>query len=270
MASLAVPDFGGAWVPDTGGDEGGGQGHPPPGLADLLEKFGTNGVVISGVVTWIGAQVDTQTSDACNSLAMRCFQEGEVTAAKDALKGARGKELESLVIDFKKNRQGLGKKEKEIDDIKDAIVALKAAGKMPLILASSDQMVSCPQSWGVPATATVQDVMGRVIMLEKVMADNMQNQKEHMELLRQEVIVPRRQEPRTPSFPDIMVTSDTPSKKRKIEEGAQNTTYAGAAAAVNGVQPLGTPQQKGIQLLKSMLITGQQVPPQQKPQRNIC
>ena len=160
MASLAVPDFGGAWVPDTGGDEGGGQGHPPPGLADLLEKFGTNGVVISGVVTWIGAQVDTQTSDAWKSLAMRCFQEGEVTAAKDALKGARGKELESLVIDFKKNRQGLGKKEKEIDDIKDAIVALKAAGKMPLILASSDQMVRCPQSWGVPATATVQDVMG--------------------------------------------------------------------------------------------------------------
>ena len=91
---------------------------------------------------------------------------------------------------------------------------------MPLLLASSDQMVRCPQSWGVPATATAQDVMGRVIMLEKVMVDNMQSQKEHMELLRQEMLVTRRSEPRTPaaapSFPDVMVTLDTPSKKRKL------------------------------------------------------
>ena len=101
---------------------------------------------------------------------------------------------------------------------------------MPLLLASSDQMVRCPQSWGVPATATAQDVMGRVIMLEKVMVDNMQSQK-HMELFRKEMLVTRRSEPRTPaaapSFPDVMVTLDTPSKKRKLAEAEQRHSYAG-------------------------------------------
>ena len=74
----------------------------------------------------------------------------------------------ALVVDFKTNRSGAGKKVKEIDDIRKALVALRAAGEMPLILASSEQMVRCPQSWGVPDSATVQDVMGRVIMLEKI------------------------------------------------------------------------------------------------------
>ena len=52
-----------------------------------------------------------------------------------------------------------------------------------------------------------------------------------------------------------MVSSNTHSKKRKIEAAAQNPSYAGAAA-VNGVQPLGTPQQRGVKLPKSMLKVG--------------
>ena len=54
---------------------------------------------------------------------------------------------------------------------------------------------------------------------------------------------------------DIMVSSNTQSKKRKIEAAAQNPSYAGAAA-VNGVQPLGTPQQRGVKLPKSTLKVG--------------
>ena len=42
------------------------------------------------------------------------------------------------MIVFKKRKTGFGKEDKEIDDIKDAILALKAAGKMRLIVASSD------------------------------------------------------------------------------------------------------------------------------------
>ena len=49
-------------------------------------------------------------------------------------------------------------------------------------------MVRCPQSWGVPETATVQDVMGKVIMLEQVIASNMETQKLQMEQVKQEMI----------------------------------------------------------------------------------
>ena len=111
MAGPIVPDCGGAWVPDTGG---GGKGQPPAGVTDILEKFGQNGVVISGVVTWIGAQVDTQTSDAWKSLAERCFLPEEISSAKEALRGAKGTILETLVVDFKTNRSGAGKKVKEL------------------------------------------------------------------------------------------------------------------------------------------------------------
>ena len=264
LAAMAMPDLGGAWVPDTGGegDDDSGKGHPPPGVIDMLEKFGQKGIVISGIVTWIEAQIDSQTSDAWRSLAVRCFLDGEVTAAKEALKSAKGIVLENLLTDFKTKRQGASKKAKEIDDIRDAIVALQAAGEMPLVMASSKQMVRCPQSWGVPPAATVQDVMGRVIMLEKVMADNMQNQKEHMELLKQEMLATRKPEPRTPFrgltpsappfLPEVMVTEDTPNKKRKLGETQsqmgmkQPPSYAGIT--MEGVHPLEIQQQKGIKI----------------------
>ena len=38
MAGPIMPDYGGAWIHDTGG--GGGEGSPPDGLLDLLGKFG--------------------------------------------------------------------------------------------------------------------------------------------------------------------------------------------------------------------------------------
>ena len=74
--------------------------------------------------------------------------------------------------------------------------------------------------------------------------------------------------PAVPTFPDIMIGGDTPSKKRKLgEEQAQAgvsqfPTYAGVT--MQGVQPLHK-QQKGMRILQSML----QQQPQPKPQRNI-
>ena len=59
MAGPIVPDYGDAWVPNTGGGESEGEGTPPQGMLNLLGKFGQKGIVISGVVTWIGAQLDT-------------------------------------------------------------------------------------------------------------------------------------------------------------------------------------------------------------------
>ena len=275
MAGVPFPDYGDAWIPDTGG--GGEAGLPPPRMLELLVKFGQKGIVISAIVTWIGAQIDTQVTDAWKSLAERCLLEGEVTAAKDSLKNARGQVLENLVPDFKKKRSGDGKKVKEIDDIRKALVALQTAGEMPLILASSAQMVRCPQSWGVPVTATVQDLMGKMIMLEQVVSSNMDSQKEQMDKLRQDLVATKKGEPRTPSLPEILITGDTPSKKRKLAE-AQTQLEGQVAkptetfASVAGVQPL----------LQNILKIGRQQQQQQqqqqhyqqqnqgsKPQRNI-
>ena len=57
---------------------------------DLLGKFGKNGIVISGIVTWIGSQIDTQNNDSWKSLANRCLLDGELTAAKQTLKNIKG------------------------------------------------------------------------------------------------------------------------------------------------------------------------------------
>ena len=146
MAGQVMPDCGGAWVPDTGGGEV--EGVLPPQVLEQMTKFGNKGVVISGVVTWMVAQIGTHGTDVWRSLAERCFSDKEVTAAKDALKEAKGTVLENLVHDFKVKRQGGAKKTAELDDIRKAIIALESAGELPLVMATSDQMTRCPQSWG--------------------------------------------------------------------------------------------------------------------------
>ena len=57
--------------------------------------------------------------------------------------------------------------------------------------------------------------MGKVIMLEQVMTDNMKSQQENIQVLRQEMQASRGMEPKTPTFPEIRITGETPSKKRK-------------------------------------------------------
>ena len=166
--SEIMPDCGGAWVPDDTG--GGGPGQLPLGVLEQLSKFAGNGIVISGVITWMLAQMDTLSSDIWRSLAERCFVVQEVTAAKEALKQVKGAELEWLMPEFKINRSGPNKKSKELEDIRKALVALREAKQMPLVLATAQQMLRCPQSWGVPESPTSQDVMGKIMHLEKALS----------------------------------------------------------------------------------------------------
>ena len=214
----------------------------PTGVLEEIGKLSKKGILISGVVTWIQAQIGTHGTDIWKSLAQRCFLGPEVTAAKEALRSAKGAVFENLVTDFKVNSLGDGKETKEIEDIRKAIVALQAAGDMPLVMATSSHMQRCPQSWGVPETATVQDVMGKVMELEKAMADNiecqrqqmvdsMESQRQQMDLMKQELLS-RKVEVRTPVIPQIVIPGDTPSKKRKLVETAEGQTqqqvsYAG-------------------------------------------
>ena len=99
MAGQILPVFGGALVPDTGGegDQGGGVAQLPPGLLDILLKFGQKGIVVSGVITWVSAQIDTQTNDSWKTLAERCFKDSEISEGKEALKVKRQEAL--LVIE---------------------------------------------------------------------------------------------------------------------------------------------------------------------------
>ena len=95
--------------------------------------------------------------------------------------------------------------------------------------------------------------MGKVMELEKAMADNiecqrqqmvdsMESQRQQMDLMKQELLS-RKVEVRTPVIPQIVIPGDTPSKKRKLVETAEGQTqqqvsYAGVTLA--RVTPLGT------------------------------
>ena len=83
------------------------------------------------------------------SLAERCFLVGEVTAAKEALKKAKGPVLEELMPEFKINKSGQNKKSRELEDIRKALVVLREKNQMPLILATANHILQCPrpQSW---------------------------------------------------------------------------------------------------------------------------
>ena len=87
------------------------------------------------------AQIDRFGGDNWRSLAERCFSPSEVTSAKEALKSAKGSVLETLLPDFKTNRSGPNKKAREIDDLRKAIEALSESNQLPLVMASSQQML---------------------------------------------------------------------------------------------------------------------------------
>ena len=265
-----LSDCGGTWVPDDSG--GGGIGSLPPCVMEEIAKLATHGIVISGVITWIQAQIDTLGSDIWRSLAERCFLAKEITAAKDALKSAKGTALETLLPEFKTNRSGPNKKSREIDDIKKAIEALTQAKQMPLVLASSQQMLRCPQSWGVPESPTSQDVMGKIYHLEKALSDSIEIQRENMSKIREEIQASKSLTVK-PTPPVISVTEDTPSKKRKFENTScsqpahpqqhEQQSYAGVA----GISPLGRRQnQSGLSILQGLLQKNQ---PSQAS-KNLC
>ena len=275
MVGVILPDCGGAWVPDTGGDNSEGTGEVPDVVMEQLRNHGKKGIVISGLVAWIEVQMGTEGCDIWRALAERNWVDSEVTLAKEALAGACGHLLETLVPEFKTRRQ---KKEKEIEDIRKAIVALKANNSMPLVLASSGMMTRCPPAWGQPATATTQDVMGKVHMLEEVMSSHMELQRKQMEILSQEVAGLKASGtlPKVPPvFPSISVDlSETPSKKRKFEDCPNSQPSYAAAVGVKGVQAMPAPvlhdQQDSVKLLQQVLQQQGKPKDRSRSPRNIC
>ena len=261
MVGIILPDCGGSWVPNTGGG-----GSLSPDIVKQLSENGQKGVVLSGVVAWIEVQLDQHGSEIWRPLAEKNWLEGEISAAKEALRAVCGQELLTLYPEFKTNRQGPNKKSKEIEDIIKAIQALQSNNSMPLIIASSGMMGRCPSSWGQPANPSSQDLMEKVHMLEEVMSTFMEQQRKQMDKLTGELATARVTAPRTPGLhvPPIIAV-DSPAKKRKFE-AAQSDGASYAGAVLGGVKPLGQQQQNSIRVIQSLLQ--QQNSPRQN--KNIC
>jgi hypothetical protein len=142
-----------------------------------------------------------------------------------------------------------------------------------LLLATSQQMTKCPQSWCVTQTPTNQDVMGKVALLEKALADSLELQKEQMRHVKDEISALRSTGPRTPGIPVITLNPDTPStKKRKLNEALVTESNQEASyASMAGISPLGLQQQQGIQMLQSILQKQQPAAaPKVVQKKNIC
>ena len=237
MVGVILPDCGGACVPPDGG--GGPAGNIPLVISDKISEHSQNGVVLSGIVAWIEVQLDTVGNTIWRPLADKSWSESEISTAKEALRATCGQDLINLYPDFKTNRQGGNKKLKEIDDIVKAIQALQTNNKMPLVLASSGMMGRCPSSWGQPENPTCQDIMGKFHMVEEVLSSFMVQQKQQMETLRNELASVKHVGSRTPSILTPQVTiSETPSKKRKINDETNVQQHAYSQVVVGGVQPL--------------------------------
>ena len=253
-------------MPDTGGG-----GSLSPGIVKQISDNGHKGVVLSGVVAWIEVQLDQHGSEIWRPLAEKNWLEGEISAAKEALKAVCGQELFTLFPEFKTNRQGPNKKSKEIEDIIKAIQALQTNNSMPLVLASSGMMGRCPSSWGQPTNPSSQDIMEKVHMLEEVMSTFMEQQKKQMDKITSEIATVRVVAPKTPGFqvPPV-IALDSPAKKRKFEAaqdgGDGGQSYAGAV--LGGVKPLSHNQQSSMKFIQSLLQPGQQNSPRQS--KNIC
>ena len=273
-------------IPDTGGGD---EGFLPDVVMKQLGDHGKNGIVISGLVAWMEVQMDTEGCEIWRGLAERNWSETEVNHAKEALKAACGPLLETLVPDFKTKRQ---KKEKEIEDIRKAIVALQNSNSMPLVLASSGMMRRCPPAWGQPATSTIQDVMGKVHMLEEVMNSHLEIQRKQMDKLSQDIMSMRGpgavSRTTTQGQSPRLDIADTPTKKRKLGSQNDQNSFAAVVGAqsgvgvdgnvggdhgggrVAGVQPLPRIQRDSSSILQQLLQQNVKTRDVPRSPRNIC
>jgi hypothetical protein len=127
----------------------------------------------------------------------------------------------------------------------------------------------------VPQSPTSQDVMGKIALLEKALADTTEIQKENMRHIRDEIAATRAGPPKTPGIPTFSFNPDTPgTKKRKLDQAqlAVNQEEQQSYAAMAGIHPLGHQEQQGMMILQNLLQQKQQsqasTGPKQK--KNIC
>ena len=181
---------------------------------------------------------------------------------------------------------------------------LSEANQMPLVLATAQQMLKCPQSWGVPESPTSQDVMGKIIHLEKALSDSIELQKNQMNSIKEEIVIMKNSVPRPTQIPVVTLNQDTPNtKKSKLEQGIvsqapeqvqqhhydlhqhqqpqqhqphlqqqlqhqQQQSYASIAGISPLGRGLGRQQHQGLRVIQNILQKSQQLSGQNN--RNLC
>ena len=131
-----------------------------------------NGIVISGVITWIEVNKDMAAEGIWKEIAAKKWNCDETTAAKKALVNAGGTKLAEIAPEPIKTRQARtskeGKKTTELDDIMKILVKMNEQRIMPLVLASTEQIRINPQSLGsIRDDSNTATMATRVIALEE-------------------------------------------------------------------------------------------------------
>ena len=122
----------------------------PKFLSDLCLKDGKNGVILSGLISWIIVQRNEFAREVWRSVAIKCWSVEEISCAKKALKDAGGQELIAACNNININRKNnnAGRAGRELDDISEAIEWLTEHKKIPLVLSTAAQQQSCSLSLG--------------------------------------------------------------------------------------------------------------------------
>ena len=70
---LRLPCTGGLWLPPAEGDgEANGKGNPPYNVVKMMEDHGKNGVLVSGVISWIENERHSGAAGIWKQVAKQC------------------------------------------------------------------------------------------------------------------------------------------------------------------------------------------------------
>ena len=245
---------------------------------EILTKESKNGIVISGLVSWLNIQRDTNAEGIWITVALEQFNPDEVTEAKKAVESVFAGDVKGLkekIPNYSDRRKaGENKKKTELGDIRDMLKLYETLECMPVILATSEQMKRCPQFWGEQKTEDVAGIIENVKMLKQVMSSYIEGNNQQMAEMRREMSSMMSVRPRSGSFlrqqtgvPEPPTTPGGGSKRQRVEEEQEQVPWAEqveqektwadrAGLGVRGVRPLEVQhqQQQGLgQVLKKML-----------------
>ena len=139
---LTLPCSGGPWLPHPEGDgETHGKGSPPATVNKMMEDHGENGVLVSGVISWIEIERHSGAAGIWKQVAKQCWSPEEVKEARKLLmlliSAKQVDEIKEKDKKFYKDRKNtLDPSErmmKEIEDISTILEFLESSKKMPLI-----------------------------------------------------------------------------------------------------------------------------------------
>ena len=162
----------------------------------MMEDHGENGVLVSGVISWIEIERHSGAAGIWKQVAKQCWSPEEVKEARKLLmlliSAKQVDEIKEKDKKFYKDRKNtLDPSErmmKEIEDISTILEFLENSKKMPLIMASTCQMRKSPKTLGsVESDASMGDILSKMMSMENCMAKFMDSSTKQMDSLKEAV-----------------------------------------------------------------------------------